>query len=349
MMVSKRHLFRGRSNAGGLHADPEDRAPLGVHEPANQSDPWEAGAQRGTPHPGDPNIEIDLLDDGGGRRPGGWRSGIAIVTALSVFVGVLWYAYDWGVEQLGSTRLPLIVADTTPIKSRPEDAGGIEVLNQNVAVLNDAAPGPGEPQAERLLPPPEAPQMAPTELPQVAELPLETPQVASVAEVENLLGPPIDTAAGPPRKARAVEVPLPPAAPQVVAAPEPVLPEPKTEIEAAPEPPPELPVIPSAATSEPAPAAAPQVAALPAAETGGFVVQLAALRATDGARPAWTRLQKAHPALLGDRQLSVQQADLGDRGIFYRVRAGFFVARTDASDLCNALKARGQDCLVAKR
>jgi cell division septation protein DedD len=228
-------------------------------------------------------------------------------------------------------------------------------------VLNDAAPGPGKPQAERLLPPPETPQMAQT----------ETLPAAPVAEVENLLGPPLETAAGPPGKMPAAEVAQPPAAepaaPQTAAvslpeaAPEPVLPEPKTETLLAPEPPVAPPVAPpvtpsvtpsvapsvtpSAAVSEPAP----QVAALPAAKTGDFVVQLAALRARDGGRPAWARLQKAHPALLGDRELAIQQVDLGDRGIFYRVQAGFFAERAGARDLCNALKARGQDCLVVKR
>ncbi|MEE8500574.1 MAG: SPOR domain-containing protein [Kiloniellales bacterium] len=346
MMASKQPLFGGR-----LRADPEDRAAPGDREPANQSDPREAGAQRGVTHPGDPNIEVDLLDDDGGRQRGGWRSSTAIVAALAVFVGLLWYAYDWGMGQLQTVRLPVIVADTTPIKSRPESPGGIEVPDQDVAVLNDVVPDPAEPQAERLLPPPEAPQIAQTEAPQSA-----APQVAPVTKVEELLGPPLQTAAGPPGKMPAAEAAPPPVS-QSEAAPEPVLPEPKTETLLTPEPaaaPPGAPAVapavapsvtPAAASREPAPL----VAALPDARTSGFVVQLAALRAKDGARPAWTRLQKAYPALLGDRELTIQEADLGDRGIFYRVQAGFFADRAGARGLCNALKARGQDCLVVKR
>ncbi len=91
--------------------------------------------------------------------------------------------------------------------------------------------------------------------------------------------------------------------------------------------------------------------ALSAARTpsGAYVVQLAALRARNGTRPAWARLQRAHPMLLGDRELTVQEITLGERGIFYRVQAGFFPDRAGASALCRALKARQQDCLVVKR
>jgi cell division septation protein DedD len=104
-------------------------------------------------------------------------------------------------------------------------------------------------------------------------------------------------------------------------------------------------VAPSVAPSEPAA----QIAALPEAKAGDYVVQLAALRSKDSARPAWAQMQKSHPALLGDRELAIQRVDLDDRGIFYRVQAGFFADRAGASELCNALKARGQDCLVVKR
>ncbi len=334
--------FRQRLSGRKLRADPEDRAAPGGREPIDPSEPREAGAQRGASHPGDPNIEVG--PPGGGRRAGGWRSSIAIVALLSVFAGGLWYAYDWAMTQLGTTRLPLIVADTTPIKSRPDDPGGIEVLNQDVTVLNDIAPDLDKPQAERLLPPPEAPRAVQP----------EEPRVTAAAKVEELLGPPLETAAGPPGKMPAAEEaapePLPPAVPpavpQLAAAPEPVLPEPKTETLLAPEPPPAPSVAPPEAVP---PEAAPQAAALPDATKGDFLVQLAALRAKDGARPAWARLQKAHPALLGDRELAIQRADLGDRGIFYRIQAGYFADRIGARSLCNALKARGQDCLVVKR
>lgn len=353
-MASKQTLIGGGpggGQGGGLRAGPDDRTAPGASDAANQGYRDETGAQRGAFHPGDPGVDIDLLDDHARQGRRGMRSGIAIVAGLAVFVGILWFAYDWGMGQLEIVGLPVIVADNTPIKVRPADPGGIEVPNQNVAVLNDPVPDPQQPQSERLLPPPETPQP-----PQAAE-----PQTDAIAKVEELLGPPLETAAGPDTKMPTAENAQPPAAtgppvvPQVAAAlpevtPEPVLPEPPAEVvQSAPEP-----AEASAAAAPQVPAQVPtqapaQVAALPAAQAGDYVVQLAALKAQASARPAWTRLQKAHPVLLGDRELAIQRVDLGDRGIFYRVRAGFFADRAGALALCNALKTRGQDCLVAKR
>ena len=46
---------------------------------------------------------------------------------------------------------------------------------------------------------------------------------------------------------------------------------------------------------------------------------------------------------------NVQRADLGAKGVFYRVRAGPLADRTAADELCVALKARDVGCLVVRR
>lgn len=343
MMSSKRPLFGGR-----LHADPEDRSLPGLHDPANQATP-EAGAQRRGAHPDAPEVEVDLLND----PPEGSRSRILSVfmtlAALVIFGGIAWYAYDWGMSQLETTRLPVILADSEPIKSRPESPGGLDVPNQDVAVLNERAPDPGQPQVERLLPPPETPLPPQTESADAEAM--TEPEAPALAE------PPLETAAGPAEKAPPEAESPPAAAPQIAVTPEPppTAAEPPAPTAAEPPAPPTAAQPAPRDVTAPEPAApkaeAPQVAAVPpaTAPAGAYVVQLASLKSEDAVRPAWERLQKAHPALLGDRELAIQEADLGARGIFYRVRAGYFTDRAGALALCNALKARGQDCLVAKR
>ncbi len=86
----------------------------------------------------------------------------------------------------------------------------------------------------------------------------------------------------------------------------------------------------------------------PALAAGDYFVQLASVRSDDSARQEWARLQKAHPDLLGDLALEVQRADLGDRGIYYRLRSGPFPNRATAQDICAQIKAAKLACLVVR-
>ena len=81
---------------------------------------------------------------------------------------------------------------------------------------------------------------------------------------------------------------------------------------------------------------------------GAYFVQLASVKSEDGARKEWARMRRAHPDLLGDLELSVQSADLGERGVFYRIRTGPFPNRATARDMCWQIKAAKLDCLVVR-
>ena len=83
----------------------------------------------------------------------------------------------------------------------------------------------------------------------------------------------------------------------------------------------------------------------PALAAGDYFVQLASVKSDQSARQEWARLRKAHPALLGDLAFAVQRADLGDRGIYYRIRTGPFPNRATAQDMCAQIKAAKLACL----
>ncbi len=280
-----------------------------------------------------------------GHRPGRViLSVFATLAALAVFGGIVWYDDDRGASQF---EMPVVLADSGPINSQPESPGGLDVPNQDAAVLSDMVPDYANLQVERLLPSPEAPPSAQT----------ESVEAEAISEPEALVlaDPPPENAPGPAGILHPEAVSPFASAPQTAASVEPP-PAPAAPVAALPT---EPPAAPSAATLPP-PAASlpassespvPQVAALPpaAAPAGPYVVQLAALKSQDGARPAWRRLQKAHSVLLSEREMAIQEIDLGERGIFHRVQAGYFTDRTSALELCTALKARGQDCLVVKR
>lgn len=98
------------------------------------------------------------------------------------------------------------------------------------------------------------------------------------------------------------------------------------------------------------PAAQPAVQpAAPAAAAGDFVVQVSSQRSEDAARSAFSGLQRRFPSVLGSQSPDIARADLGSRGVFYRVRVGPMETRVAAADFCQSLKSAGGDCIVARR
>lgn len=99
-----------------------------------------------------------------------------------------------------------------------------------------------------------------------------------------------------------------------------------------------------------APAGPPQLAPRPAfAANGRFVAQLAALQSEAGVDAAWRRYESRAPDLFRDARLDVERADLGQRGTYYRIRAGYFADRANAARFCERIRQMGQDCIVAAR
>jgi cell division septation protein DedD len=91
------------------------------------------------------------------------------------------------------------------------------------------------------------------------------------------------------------------------------------------------------------PAAPPATAA-----SGGFLVQLSAQRSMDEAQSAYAAAQQRYPSVLSSLTAQIQEADLGAKGIFYRVRVGPWESRDDAIKVCEALKAEGGNCFVTQ-
>jgi cell division septation protein DedD len=71
-------------------------------------------------------------------------------------------------------------------------------------------------------------------------------------------------------------------------------------------------------------------------------------RSEQDARTAYASLQRKYPQVLGSYQASIQTANVGDRGTYYRVRVGPFASSSDASTVCSNLRAAGGDCVVSR-
>ncbi len=94
----------------------------------------------------------------------------------------------------------------------------------------------------------------------------------------------------------------------------------------------------------------PQLAPEPRFVTNGpYVAQLAALQSEAAVEPAWRRFSSRAPGLFASARLDVERADLGPRGIYYRVRAGYFADRAEAARFCERIRQMGQDCIPTAR
>ena len=99
----------------------------------------------------------------------------------------------------------------------------------------------------------------------------------------------------------------------------------------------------------PIPAGLPSLPKIPAAAPpgGGRMVQIGAFRDPKVAERALQDWRAQVPSLFSSPlEPTVQLADLGAKGIFYRVRVGGFGDSRTAADFCAAFKGVGRDCFV---
>jgi hypothetical protein len=92
-------------------------------------------------------------------------------------------------------------------------------------------------------------------------------------------------------------------------------------------------------------AAPPKTAATGAA---GARLQLGSVRSEDAARQEWERIKRKNTDLLGTLSVTPIRADLGDKGIYYRILTGPVADQAAAERICSELKQRSVGCIVAR-
>jgi cell division protein FtsN len=91
-----------------------------------------------------------------------------------------------------------------------------------------------------------------------------------------------------------------------------------------------------------------KLAAPAAAASGSYMLQIGAFKSQAEAAAAWKTYQGKHAALLSGYSDNVQQADLGEKGTWYRLRIGGFADKEVATALCDRLKADGGACMLGR-
>jgi Sporulation related domain. len=296
------------------------------------------------------------------RATGGTRRiPIVAVVAGSVFAaalvgsGVTWLLLGSGGQRADSSPPPLIKADDKPIKVHPDSPGGMTVENSDKLVYSRLRGETMKGEVERILPEPQRPEKpAPDEVATISPpaAPSKEPGAVSVAEPDDRPAeaapaiPSLPTQLG--EDPEEMEAPI--QVPARVVAPPPAPPAPKAvESKPVPKPVESKPAQVASARPVPAPpptkpAEKPATASAPA--SGRYQVQLLAARSPEGASAAWKKIQAKNGDVLGGLSSTVARADLGDKGVFYRLRVGPIADEAKAKSLCSTLKSRSVSCLI---
>ncbi|MCR9127953.1 MAG: SPOR domain-containing protein [Alphaproteobacteria bacterium] len=239
----------------------------------------------------------------------GWLFLGAAAVVFILFVAVVWNTFQLGVREREDS--PVIAADAEPYRVPPADPGGYEAPDQDLAVTQLREGGADEASADQPVAQPRDTTEEPVD-PPAREMPDVTIETTDADALD-------DEPASPP-----------------AADPEPARQDPEPE--------------PARADPQPRPAPSQPAPTLPAASSSGpFVAQIAAYRSEGDAESGWLSFASRFPELASGRAPDIQRADLGDRGVFHRLRIAGFETREDAAAFCEALDARGQACLVARR
>jgi hypothetical protein len=233
--------------------------------------------------------------------------GMLTAVAVLAFAGLIWYAYPQGQEKYTDVDVPVITADTTPYKAKPADPGGMDVPHRDSTVFESLDKKSAPARAEKVTSKQEEPLDR-------KKLGLDTSKPKMNLDAQS---PPLPAA----NKEAAVYPPVPPkqSAPTTKTA-QSVKRETKS-LEAL-----------KPAAGEAAPSAA--------------YVQLGAYKTEAEALSEGTRLHKKYPQLQS-LTMRAQKADLGAKGVYYRLQAGAPSA-DKAKSVCAALKSAGASCMVVK-
>ncbi|MEO1311677.1 MAG: SPOR domain-containing protein [Pseudomonadota bacterium] len=252
--------------------------------------------------------------------------GVLIVAAFSA---VVWMAYQQGLRSgRGETGTPLVQAEPGPIKYEVADESAPP---RRVAMFDGIDPNAETVEPEVLVSSAEEPIL------EAERNALSTDANRDAEAGAPNAGDGSDAAAGDldALAARIIEEDAQSEAGQ--STPEPAASQPaerpQAVVERQPEPATEAPATPSGAADP---------------LSGSYVVQVASFAQRREADAQRQRFATRYDEILEGLAPFVQDFDLGEKGVWHRLRVGPFADKAAADEFCSALKARGGDCYAAR-
>ncbi len=296
-----------------------------------------------------------------------------------IFIGVLggvvlagvigWFLVSPKFGGYDEGQVPVVRRDESPIKVKPSDPGGLDIPNRDKSVYGIIEEGNDEAVVEKLLPAVEQPiQPAPVVAAEdpIADLAtkIEAEQDMLKSAKEAMVEADKIVAAAPVEVVKKTETTVVKETPKPVptitetksttVAQETVkaIPEPLKTVETKP-----TPVVKEAVETAPTkvvkenvkPAPTPVPTTTVAPTKGSWQVQIVSGKNKKAVEDTQTKLYKKHTTILSGVSSEVVKADLGTKGIYYRLMLGSYVSKTDANNLCTKLKAAKESCFVKQK
>ncbi len=211
--------------------------------------------------------------------------------------------------------VPTIAPTPTPVKIKPENAGGMEIPDQDKVIYERITQDPVPVKVEKLFPdeepvlPPVEENMDDSVVLSFDEEIIEKP----VAEVEEEIPVIVETV---------IDAPVPE----------------------------QKPIEPKKAEAKQTESKKVEVKEESKTVASKEVWHAQLFSSTDKAKVEriWKTISVKHKGLLSDMPMNIVRAEIAGKGTFYRLQVGDFSTKERAANLCAKLKAKKQDCIPAK-
>lgn len=246
-----------------------------------------------------------------------------VLIALSFMVGVVWKLYVGGSSPDGQ-EVPIVRADDNPFKVSPDDPGGMDIPHKDSTIFSSLNNDREEGGVENLLADDDEEEPMPRSqlfagLNTDADVEADMEEEPSEAELGTGVEEDQERLEQMTEDAEAIFEEV------MDEGVEAIVPAPTEELQEE--------VVTEEPTSKPV---SKPLVLNPQATTGDYYVQVGSVKSAEGAEAEWKKYTSKYN-MLSDFSHRIEEADLGTKGIYYRIQAGP-MSKEQAASTCNSIK-----------